>query len=137
MLENQSVTPNQKSIETTPETPIATEIVKEPVVRPEMNPALSHKDRIIAFLNGKRGKIEFNSFLKSLYPIVKPPTQPEYTLQPVMKRLKILLKELQSEGYFTIGQNVDQLGRAHFPDQASGRTHYYDLTNLSLEIQVP
>jgi len=113
------------------EKPVTTEL------KPEMNPALSHKERIKAFAQGKKGRIKLNDFLKSLYPIVKPPAQPEYIRQDVMKRLRITLRELNNEGVLKLVEHqYERLGKAHFPDQATGRTHYWDLTNLIIEAEI-
>lgn len=135
-------------VESAPEPPVVVEVVPEvkeaapiveevkPVVRPEMDFRLSHKERIIAFMEGKKGTIRLNDFLKSLWPISKPPIPPAITDQANMRKLRVDLLELQKEGKFKLSASINRLGKAHFPDQTTLRTHYYDLTNLIIEAEV-
>lgn len=105
----------------------------------QLNQKLSHKERIIDFLESRRGagKIKLNDFLKSLYPLPKVGEKPHFTDQGKMKRLKKDLIELRSEGEISfINDSFERLGKAHFPDDTSGKTHYYDVSNLTIEVEV-
>lgn len=108
-------------------------------IKLELNPRFSHKERIIAFLESRRGtgKIKLNDFLKSLYPLPKVGEKPHFTDQGKMKRLKKDLIELRSEGEISfINDSFERLGKAHFPDDTSGKTHYYDVSNLTIEVEI-
>jgi hypothetical protein len=108
-------------------------------VRPEMNQALSHKERITHFLESKKGagKLKINDFLKSLYPVSREQNIPGFTVQPNMKKLKLDLTQLKNEGKIVfVNDSFQQLGKAFFPDTITGKTSYYDLTNLTIEVEV-
>ena len=122
-------------VEAAPKPPVVVEEVK-PAVRPEMDFKLSHKERITAFVADKKGTIRLNDFLKSLWPISKPPIPPAITDQANMRKLRVDLLDLQKEGKFKLSSSINRLGKAHFPDQTTLRTHYYDLTNLIIEAEV-
>lgn len=99
----------------------------------------THKERIISFLEGRRGagRIKLNDFLKSLYPLLKAGEKPLFTDQRQMKRLKMDLMELRSAGEISfVNDSFERLGKAHFPDHATGKTHYFDITNLIIEVDV-
>lgn len=145
MSENQTPQVVTETIEPTPtvvsepiaEAPKAQEVAPTTVVRPEMDPKLSHKERIRVFCAGKSGRIELNSFLKSLYPIQRPPIPQFWTVQGVMKKLKLDLLELQAEGLFQLSPTSAQLGKTHFPDNTSGAAHQFNLGNLAIEVTLP
>lgn len=105
----------------------------------EINKKLSHKQRIIAFLETRKGagKIKLNDFLKSLYPLAKGNEKPFFTVQGNMKKLKQDLMELRAEGDISfVNDSFERLGKAFFPDHATGKTHYYDVTNLIIEVEI-
>lgn len=125
-------------VENAPEVKETIPVIEEvkSIVRPEMDFRLSHKERIIAFMEGKTGTIRLNDFLKSLWPISKPPIPPAITDQANMRKLRADLLELERQGIFKLSSSINRLGKAHFPDQTTLRTHYFDLTNLIIEAQV-
>lgn len=105
---------------------------------PESNPRLSHKDRIVAFLDARKGagKVKLNDFIKSLFPLSRE-AQAGHTVQGNMKKLKLDLTQLTDEGKIRLTSNsFERLGKAHFPDNATGKTHYYDVTNVVIEAEV-
>lgn len=115
-------------------------LVSEVLPRPEMNAKLTHKERITAFVEGRQasGKILLNDFLRSLYPVTKANERPSYAEQGVMKRLKAVLTELRAEGKINfVNDSFERLGKAYFPDHATGKTHYYDISTLPMEIIIP
>lgn len=122
---------------------ILTEFIQTPKIigeiNPELNTKLPHKERIIAFLESRKGagRIKLNDFLKSLYPIPKVGEKPQFTDQGKMKKLKHDLIELRSAGEISfINDSFERLGKAHFPDTTTGKTHYYDVSNLTIEVEV-
>ena len=115
-----------------------TAIVAPPKLLPEMDPTKSHQERIVAYLSSRKGTVRLNDFLKSLYGIPQPGHPVPYTSQPVMKKLKHDLKALQEKGSVKFANDsFERLGKAHFPDQNSGKTHYWDITNTPIEVVIP
>jgi|SRR5882672_6386860 len=113
--------------------------VAAPVYNAAMDPKKSHKERIVAFLESRKGAgiIRLNYFLKSLYPLPKPNFPAEWTSQGAMKKLRHDLKELQAEGkIFFVSNHFERLSKAHFPDTTTGKTHYWDLSNLIIEVEI-
>jgi len=109
-----------------------------PKILPEMDPTKSHRERIVAYLSSRKGTVRLNDFLKSLYGIPQPGHPVPYTSQPVMKKLKHDLKALQEKGSVKFANDsFERLGKAHFPDQNSGKTHYWDITNTPIEVVIP
>lgn len=107
--------------------------------RPELDFTKSHKERIVSFLDSRKGagKIKLNDFLKALFPLPSINQPAEYSSQPKMKKLRQDLRELKEEGKVTfVNDSFERLGRAHFPDQTTGRTHYWDILTLPIEVIV-
>lgn len=101
------------------------------------NPTKSHSERIMAFVNSRKGatKIKMNDFLKSLWPLVL--NQPQGHANPEnMRKLRKTLQALKDNGSlgFTT-DSYDRLGRPHWPDN-SGKTQYHDLINTTIEVDL-
>lgn len=114
-------------------------VVAAPIYNAAMDPKKSHKERIVAFLESRKGAgiVRLNDFLKSLYPLPKPNFPAEWTSQGAMKKLCHDLKELQGEGkVFFVSNHFERLSKAHFPDTTTGRTHYWDVSNLIIEVEI-
>jgi len=108
-----------------------------PVYNAAMDPKKSHKERILAFLDGKSGFVKLNDFLKSLFGLPTPGVPPVYTQQAVMKKLKLDLLELEAERKVVFkDEHFKRLGKHHFPDQSTGRTHYFNITNIPIEAKL-
>jgi len=104
--------------------------------RKETDAKLSHEERILAFIDSRKGdgNVKLNDFLKSLYPIPKANMPAAWTDQGAMKRLRVLLEKMQQEGKIEIISNShNRLGRPYYPDDTTLKTEYYHLGTVLLE----
>lgn len=111
-------------------------VISAPTPRPELDHTKSHKERIAAFLEAKKGAgtIKLNDFLKALFPIPKGPGAPGHTDQGAMRKLRQDLREMKEAGEIRlVNDSYERLGDAHFPDQTTGKTHYWDVATLPIE----
>jgi|ERR1700743_1344316 len=105
-------------------------------IRPEVDKSKTHKERIISFVEGKRGQgtIKLNDFLKSLYPLPKGNEPQQHLEQGNLRKLRQDIRELKAEGKLNLSNDsFEQLGNPHFPDQTTGKTHYKNLTDTPIE----
>jgi hypothetical protein len=144
VVETEKVTPAQVPTPApvaAPTTPVVEAEKTAPIAAPShppINKELSHKDKIAAFVESRKGagKVKLNDFLKSLFPLAKGNEKPDFTVQGNMKKLKLDLIQLRNEGRISfVGSSFEQLGKAFFPDQTTGKTAYYDISNLTIEIE--
>ncbi len=86
--------------------PIATEQVvsdevkelPKTVYRKELDPELSSEVRILSFLEGKKGAVKLNDFLKTLWPLTIGNMPPSWSDQGNMKWLRSVLDKMILEG---------------------------------------
>jgi hypothetical protein len=110
--------------------------IKSIPYRKEMDTKLSFEERIIAYLDSRAAgaSVKLNDFLKSLYPAPKGNMPPAWTDQGNMKRLRVLLDAMQSQGKIEIVANAHmQLGKAHYPDTTTMKTEYHNLATVGIE----
>jgi len=74
----------------------------KPMYRKEMDANLTFEERILSFLEGRKGVIKLNDFLKSLYAIPKLNATPQWALQASSKQLKMVLDKMQADGLIKI-----------------------------------
>lgn len=116
--------------------PITPKVEAVAPIRPEVDKSKTHKERIISFVEGKRGQgtIKLNDFLKSLYPLPKGNEPQQHLEQGNLRKLRQDIRELKAEGKLNLNNDsFEQLGNPHFPDQTTGRTHYKNLTDTPIE----
>lgn len=102
--------------------------------KPFADPSKSHKERILSFIEGKKGTVRLNDFLKSLYPLLNPP---EWSKQSAMKKLRIDLADLAASSNIKFVNDLyNRLGKHYFPDQNTGKTHYYNLSDTIIEVEI-
>ncbi len=111
-----------------------------PVVtyRVEMDKDAPHEERIIGFLKsrGANDFVPINDFLKSLFPLPLPGTQPEWKRQERSKYLKGLLSRMVEAGQIKIkSDHYKELGRHYYPD-GQIETRYKDISNMLIEAKL-
>lgn len=123
---------------TEPEKELPKEVAQ--AVRPEMDFRLSHANRIVAFLEGRKtGEfIRLNDFLKSLWPITKPNMPSAFTNPDNMRFLRITLKQLQEDRKVIFANNsFERLGK-HYYDGADSeqKTKYHNVLTVPIEAKI-
>lgn len=113
--------------------PIKVEPIK-PTYRKELDRSLSFEERIESFLEGKYGTIKLNDFLKSLYPLPKFNEPPVWLQQGEMKRLRVILDNMQSHGRIKIVNNIhSRLGTFYYEGEQQFARHY-NLNTITVEV---
>jgi hypothetical protein len=91
------------------------------------------EQKIVAFLEDKKDFVKLNDFLKSLYPIPKMGEPPAYLDKGEMKRMRILLDNMQFHGKLEIKNNGHgQLGN-HYYEGEQQYAKFYHIGNLTIE----
>lgn len=104
-----------------------------PIVRKEVEVSLSNEERIEAFIKDKKDYIKLNDFLKSLYPIPKFNEPPVYSDKGEMKRLRVLLDNMQSHGKLQIKNNGHSKLGSHYYEGEQQYARFYHIGNLTIE----
>ncbi len=105
----------------------------KPAIRKEMDVTLSNEERIEAFMEGKNEFLKLNDFLKSLYPIPKFNEPPAYLDKGEMKRMRILLDNMQSHGKLQIKDNGHGKLGNHYYEGEQQYAKFYHIGNLTIE----
>lgn len=100
---------------------------------------LSTQERIVEFLRsrGTGQFIRINDFLKSLYPLPKNNEPVEWQKQTAMKSLKAILDGMVVKRDILVSNNSYLLlGKAYWPDDTTGVTHYHHLGTVNIEAKL-
>jgi hypothetical protein len=112
--------------------------VKESEARPEADRKLSHEKRILAFLEGRYTGdfIKLNDFLKSLYPIQKPPMPQLWTNQGAMRKLKQDLMAMKDRGEIVFSNNNHERLGDNYHVGEERRRRDYNIGDLVIEAKL-
>jgi hypothetical protein len=109
---------------------------KQYIEPPKQNKAsdakLSFEERIEAFIEDKKEYVKLNDFLKSLYPIPKFNEPPVYINKGEMKRMRILLDNMQSHGKIEIKDNGHGKLGNHYYEGEQQYAKFHHIGNLTI-----
>lgn len=100
----------------------------------ELDKNLTHEERIVGFLYARKTMqaVRLNDFLKSLYPMPEQNAPPTWKDQGAMKRLRVLLDNMQSHGQLKIQNNRHaELGKHYFKGTEKFAA-FYDLDSTEI-----
>jgi len=101
---------------------------------------LSIDQKIVNFLKSRAAGqfIKINDFLKSLFPLPKNNEPIEWQKQAAMKSLRATLQNMEQTGRIQFPNTAyQQLGKAYWPDDKTGITHYHHLGTVIIEAKLP
>lgn len=99
----------------------------------EMDATLSSEERIEAFIEDKKDWVKLNDFLKALYPIPRFNEPPVYLDKGEMKRMRILLDNMQSHGKLQIKDNGHGKLGNHYYEGEQQYAKFWHIGNLTIE----
>lgn len=94
---------------------------------------LSIEEKVLKFIESRgSGKIELNSFLKSLYGVQKFNEPPKWLKQGTNRQLRAILEKMQQEGKINIdGRRHMRLGQPYYAD-SKPETQYHNLNTVPI-----
>ena len=98
-----------------------------------MDKTLSFEERIEAYIEDKKEFVKLNDFLKSLYEIPKFNEPPVYIHKGEMKRMRILLDNMQSHGKIQIKDNGHGKLGNHYYEGEQQYAKFWHIANLTIE----
>ena len=126
---------NEK-VATTPVIETATTAPASPVYNAAADSARNHKDRIVLFLEGKKGTVKLNDFIKSFWTPQPKILEQGWENQGNMRKLRKDLMELATEGKVKFANTLhERLGDAYWADN-NPKTVYYNITNTPIEVDL-
>lgn len=118
---------------------LAQKHIPEPVIPKEPAKVLTMEEKILEFLKSRAtGQfVRINDFLKSLYPISRNNEPIEWQKQTTMKNLRFILENMEKNRQLYFSNNAYQnLGKAYWPDDTTGITHYHHLGSVVIESKI-
>lgn len=104
-----------------------------PVITPVIEDESSIEEKVLKFIESRgSGKIELNSFLKSLYGVQKFNEPPKWLKQGTNRQLRAILEKMQQEGKVNIdGRRHMRLGQPYYAD-SKPETQYHNLNTVPI-----
>lgn len=104
-----------------------------PVITPVIEDESSIEEKVLKFIESRgSGKVELNSFLKSLYGVQKFNEPPKWLKQGTNRQLRAILEKMQQEGKVNIdGRRHMRLGQPYYAD-SKPETQYHNLNTVPI-----
>lgn len=104
-----------------------------PVITPVIEDESSIEEKVLKFIESRgSGKIELNSFLKSLYGVQRFNEPPKWLKQGTNRQLRAILEKMQQEGKVNIdGRRHMRLGQPYYAD-SKPETQYHNLNTVPI-----
>lgn len=104
-----------------------------PVITPVMEDESSIEEKILKFIESRgSGKIELNSFLKSLYGVQRFNEPPKWLKQGTNRQLRAIIEKMQQEGKINVdGRKHMRLGQPYYAD-SKPETQYHNLNTVPI-----
>src|ERR1700761_1395095 len=129
--------PEDKEIVAAEATP--TETAQTPLVKPEMDPTKSHKERIVLFVQSRKTTdfVRIDGFLKALF-ATRQNEKPGWSNQGNMKTLRQDLRDLKAERKLVFSnENFELLGSHYWSSgDLERKTKYHDVTTIIIEARL-
>lgn len=104
-----------------------------PVITPVIEDESSIEEKVLKFIESRgSGKVELNSFLKSLYGVQKFNEPPKWLKQGTNRQLRAILEKMQQEGKVNIdGRRRMRLRQPYYAD-SKPETQYHNLNTVPI-----